>query len=73
MRATIPSTLETLSPTLDRRRPVRLLELIGNTPLIDLSALTGRDEVRLFAKAEFANPGGSVKDRPALAMMLDAE
>ena len=32
MRATIPSTLETLSPTLDRRRPVRLLELIGNTP-----------------------------------------
>ena len=73
MRATIPSTLETLSPTLDRRRPVRLLELIGNTPLIDLSALTGRDEVRLFGKAEFANPGGSVKDRPALAMMLDAE
>ncbi|HET9209218.1 MAG TPA: cysteine synthase family protein [Thermoanaerobaculia bacterium] len=76
MRATIPSTpstLETLSPTLDRRRPVRLLELIGNTPLIDLSALTGRDEVRLLAKAEFANPGGSVKDRPALSMMLDAE
>jgi cysteine synthase B len=73
MRATTSSILETLSPALDRRRPVRLLELIGNTPLIDLSALTGRDEVRLFAKAEFANPGGSVKDRPALAMMLDAE
>jgi cysteine synthase B len=73
MRATTSSILETLSPTLDRQRPVRLLELIGNTPLIDLSALTGRDEVRLFAKAEFANPGGSVKDRPALAMMLDAE
>jgi S-sulfo-L-cysteine synthase (O-acetyl-L-serine-dependent) len=73
MRATTSSTLETLSPATDRRRPTRLLELIGNTPLIDLSALTGRDEVRLFAKAEFANPGGSVKDRPALAMMLDAE
>ncbi|HSU81069.1 MAG TPA: cysteine synthase family protein [Thermoanaerobaculia bacterium] len=73
MRTTTSSALETLSPALDRRRPVRLLELIGNTPLIDLSALTGRDEVRLFAKAEFANPGGSVKDRPALAMMLDAE
>src|SRR3954451_13410177 len=73
MRATTSSILETLSPTLDRRRPVRLLELIGNTPLIDLSALTGRDEVRLFAKAEYANPGGSVKDRPALAMVLDAE
>jgi cysteine synthase B len=73
MRTTTSSALETLSPALDRRRPVRLLELIGNTPLIDLSALTGRDEVRLLAKAEFANPGGSVKDRPALAMMLDAE
>jgi cysteine synthase B len=65
--------LENLTPAVDRRRPVRLLELIGNTPLIDLSALTGRDEVKLFAKAEFANPGGSVKDRPALAMVLDAE
>src|SRR5436305_5137049 len=73
MRATIPSTLETLSPTLDRRRPVRLLELIGNTPLVDLSELTGRAAVRLFAKAEYANPGGSVKDRPALAMIEDAE
>jgi cysteine synthase B len=69
-------TLENPTPatrTTDRRRPVRLLELIGNTPLIDLSALTGRPEVKLYAKAEFANPGGSVKDRPALAMVLDAE
>jgi cysteine synthase B len=65
--------LENFTPAVDRRRPVRLLELIGNTPLIDLSVLTGRAEVRLFAKAEFANPGGSVKDRPALAMVLDAE
>ncbi len=55
------------------RGPVRLLGLIGNTPLIDLSHLTGRPGVRLFAKAEFANPGGSVKDRPALAMVEDAE
>lgn len=65
--------LENPTPAVDRRRPVRLLELIGNTPLIDLSELTGRPEVRLFAKAEHANPGGSVKDRPALAMVLDAE
>ena len=53
--------------------PVRLLELIGNTPLLDLSALTGNPDVRLFAKAEQTNPGGSVKDRPALAMVRDAE
>jgi S-sulfo-L-cysteine synthase (O-acetyl-L-serine-dependent) len=53
--------------------PRRLLELIGGTPLIDLSELTGRPEVRLLAKAEHANPGGSVKDRAALAIILDAE
>ena len=54
------------------RPAARLLELVGNTPLIDLSELTGRPGVRLLAKAEFANPGGSVKDRPALAMIEDA-
>jgi cysteine synthase B len=53
--------------------PRQVLDLIGDTPLVDLSALTGRREVRLLAKAEFANPGGSVKDRPALAMVRDAE
>jgi S-sulfo-L-cysteine synthase (O-acetyl-L-serine-dependent) len=55
------------------RRPLRPLELIGNTPLLDLSELTGNPAVRLLAKAEFLNPGGSVKDRPALAMVEDAE
>jgi len=70
---TTPLAVENPSPPLDRGRPVGPLELIGNTPLIDLSALTGRAEVKLYGKAEYANPGGSVKDRPALAMMLDAE
>jgi cysteine synthase B len=72
MRAT-PLAVESPSPGLERSRPAGLLELIGNTALIDLSALTGRAEVRLYGKAEYANPGGSVKDRPALAMMMDAE
>ena len=57
-------------------RPVAVLERIGETPLVDLSALLphgGDGRVRLLAKAEMANPGGSVKDRPALAMVLDAE
>jgi len=53
--------------------PRRVLELIGNTPLVDLSDLVGRHQVRLLAKAEYANPGGSVKDRPALAIIEDAE
>jgi cysteine synthase B len=52
---------------------VSVVERIGGTPLIDLSALTGRPEVKLYGKAEMANPGGSVKDRPALAMIEDAE
>src|SRR5262245_57131374 len=73
MRATTPLTLENPSPDLAQDRPTGLLELIGNTPLIDLSALTGRAEVKLYGKAEYANPGGSVKDRPALAMMMEAE
>lgn len=54
------------------RRPLRPLQRIGNTPMLDLSGLVERPGVRLLAKAELANPGGSVKDRPALAMILDA-
>jgi cysteine synthase B len=48
---------------------------IGNTPLLRLGRLT-RDlpeGVEVFVKAEHLNPGGSVKDRPALAMILDGE
>ncbi len=49
------------------------LSRIGNTPLFDLSRLVGRAGVALYAKAELCNPGGSVKDRPALAMIEDAQ
>lgn len=52
--------------------PVTLPDLIGGTPLIDLSALSPSRDVKVYAKAEFSNPGGSVKDRPARAMILDA-
>ena len=50
----------------------RLLDAVGNTPLLDL-ARVARDVpgLRLLAKAEFMNPGGSVKDRPARAMLAD--
>ncbi len=51
------------------------IESIGNTPLLRLARI-GRGlppEVRLLAKAEWMNPGGSVKDRPAAAMILDGE
>jgi cysteine synthase B len=51
---------------------VKLLEAVGNTPLLELSRIA-RDVagLRLLAKAEHMNPGGSVKDRPARAMLLD--
>lgn len=51
-----------------------LLGQIGNTPLIKLERLT-RDlrGIEIYGKAEFQNPGGSVKDRPALKMILDGE
>ncbi|HMX58420.1 MAG TPA: cysteine synthase CysM, partial [Leptospiraceae bacterium] len=49
----------------------RLSQLIGNTPLVDLSRKGSR--VRLFGKLKGNNPAGSVKDRPALWMMEQAE
>lgn len=50
-----------------------LIEAIGNTPLIDISALVENPRIRILAKLEGSNPGGSVKDRPALAMIEEAE
>ena len=49
------------------------LELIGSTPLIKLNAVTPHNGGNIYAKLEFMNPGGSVKDRIALAMIEDAE
>lgn len=48
-------------------------QLIGRTPIVRLSRITGPDEATILAKVEFFNPGGSVKDRIGLAMVEDAE
>ena len=50
-----------------------ILELIGNTPLVEVSQLSPTPGVRILVKLEGQNPGGSVKDRIALAMVTDAE
>lgn len=50
-----------------------LLQAIGHTPLIELSHFGGGPRVRLLCKLEGVNPGGSVKDRPALRMIEAAE
>jgi len=54
--------------------PLEAWELVGNTPLLKLRNLTRHlQAVKIYAKAEWFNPGGSVKDRPALNMILDGE
>lgn len=69
MTATVSSRLRRPS-----RRRGSLLEQIGNTPLVRLERLTaGLRGVEIWAKAEFLNPGGSVKDRPARNIILTAE
>ncbi len=51
-----------------------LLNCIGNTPLLRISRITADlAGVEIYAKAEWFNPGGSVKDRPALRMILEGE
>ena len=50
-----------------------VLDLIGSTPLIDVSQLSPNPNVRILGKAEFLNPAGSVKDRIARQMILEAE
>ena len=50
-----------------------ILELIGETPIVEIRRLNPNPKVRILAKLEFFNPGGSVKDRIALKMIEDAE
>ena len=62
-----------LNPEAQASRAPLLINSIGNTPLVDISALVGNPKIRLLAKLEGSNPGGSVKDRPALYMINKAE
>ncbi len=62
------------APILDQRPETSILARIGNTPLIRLQEATADlPGIEIYAKAEYLNPGGSVKDRPALNMILDGE
>jgi cysteine synthase len=56
-----------------RKVKANVLEAIGGTPLVKLWRLPGRRSASIFAKVEALNPGGSVKDRIAWSMVLDAE
>jgi cysteine synthase B len=50
-----------------------VLDMIGNTPMVDVSNLSPNPQVRILGKMEMQNPAGSVKDRIAKAMILEAE
>jgi len=50
-----------------------LVDLVGNTPLVRLGRVGADLQCDLIAKLEMLNPGGSVKDRPAVAMIDAAE
>ncbi len=58
----------------EKRESGALLSLVGNTPLLRIRNLTSHlPNVEVYAKAEYLNPGGSVKDRPALNMVREGE
>jgi len=56
-----------------KRRAQSILELIGETPIVRLNKLNPDPRVEVYVKLEYFNPGGSIKDRPALAMIEAAE
>jgi cysteine synthase B len=59
---------------INARAASRPTDLVGNTPLLELSSISREvPGVRILGKAEWYNPGGSVKDRPALWMIRDGE
>jgi len=49
-----------------------LIQIIGNTPMVELSRYASNKKIKIFAKLEGNNPGGSIKDRVALYMINDA-
>ena len=59
---------------INERAGGRVTGLVGSTPLLELPSISGEvPRVRILGKAEWFNPGGSVKDRPALWMIRDGE
>jgi cysteine synthase/molybdopterin converting factor small subunit len=74
-RARAASATAVIGAGATARTPVApsLLELVGNTPLVELPRLSPRPEIKLYAKLEGQNPSGSIKDRIAKTMIEAAE
>jgi cysteine synthase A len=69
------STQQNLDSVRQSLRPpaADTMQLVGNTPMVHLSRMSPVGGASIYAKLEFLNPGGSIKDRAALGMILDAE
>src|SRR6516225_9416079 len=61
------------SPSTSPRIATDITQLVGHTPMLQLGRIVPEGSADVFAKLEFLNPGGSIKDRAALGMILDAE
>jgi cysteine synthase B len=74
MRIVISANKPVLSPEQVPRTGHRLLEQVGNTPLLKIDRVTAEfPNIEFYAKAEWFNPGGSVKDRAAYAMICEGQ
>ncbi|MHB1743839.1 MAG: cysteine synthase A [Acidobacteriaceae bacterium] len=71
MNATILNTRATVEAY--RHTAADTMELVGNTPIVHLGRISPENGAAIYAKLEFLNPGGSIKDRAALGLILDAE
>lgn len=73
LQTTSAAPLEPKAVLSSRERPVDLFDAVGDTPLIELKSLSRLTKCKIYAKAEYMNPCGSVKDRAAKFLILDAE
>jgi cysteine synthase A len=62
-----------IQATSSSRIAADITQLVGHTPMLQLARVVPEPAAAVFAKLEFLNPGGSIKDRAALGMILDAE
>ena len=65
--------MSVVTPTSSLRIANDITQLVGSTPMLRLGRIASASAASIFAKLEFLNPGGSIKDRAALGMILDAE
>lgn len=67
------ANLSTMTSQTSRAAARSLWDAVGNTPLLRIGSISERTGCEIFAKAEFMNPGGSIKDRAAKAIIAGAE